>query len=378
MKYIHTSQYKHKHYNKKENVLDALENNQDIKVLSLNGGGVRGLFTITLLAELETIIEKSEKRENVKIGDYFDLITGTSIGGILALGLASGISARKLKEAFEKSATDIFPLKRYKRKQWWHLLRRSIYESEPLYEAVKGMIGDKIKFEDLNRRVMITSVNLSTGKPKFFKTPHNPKFTIDGKIKLIDAAMATSAAPTYFKPHFIDELEHYFADGGLVANNPSYVGIREVLIDMKKDFPNAKPENVKILNIGTLSKDYCISPKTLSNKCGKGYLGLWNMGERIILSTMTANQHLQRFMLLREFEALNIEKNYVEIDETIPNEAAAEITLDNASESCLKALRGSGKKLAGEQYTKNEELRNFFLKPAKPFITDTNDKGAAA
>ena len=74
--------------------VDSLaEQSNLIKVLALNGGGVRGLFTITLLAELESIIEKREKRENVKIGDYFDLIT-TSIGGILALGLASGKSAR--------------------------------------------------------------------------------------------------------------------------------------------------------------------------------------------------------------------------------------------------------------------------------------------
>ncbi|MDR7017064.1 CBASS cGAMP-activated phospholipase [Acinetobacter sp. 3657] len=347
--------------------MEALKNKRDIKILSLNGGGVRGLFTITLLAELESIIEKREKCENVKIGDYFDLITGTSIGGILALGLASGKSARELKEAFEINATKIFPLKRFKNKQWWNLLRRSIYESEPLYDAVKSMIGDTIKFEDLNRRVMITSVNLSTGKPKFFKTPHNPMFTMDREIRLIDAAMATSAAPTYFKPHYIEKLENYFADGGLVANNPSYIGIREVLIDMKNDFPDAKPENIKVLNIGTLSEDYCISPETLSKNSGKGYLSLWNMGERIVLSTMTANQHLQRFMLLREFEALKIEKNYVEIDETIPNEAAAEITLDNASEGCLKALRGSGKKLAAERYTKDEELRNFFLKKAEPF-----------
>lgn len=354
------------------------ETSEKIKVLALNGGGVRGLFTITLLAELEAIIEKREKLENVKIGDYFDLITGTSIGGILALGLASGKSARELKQAFEDNAQHIFPLKRFKQKKWWNLLRRSIYESEPLYETVKSMIGDTIKFEDLNKRVMITSVNLSTGRPKFFKTPHNPMFTFDREIRLIDAAMATSAAPTYFKPHYIEKLDHYFADGGLVANNPSFVGIREVLIDMKKDFPNAKPEDVKILNIGTLSEDYCISPATLSNKCGKGYLGLWNMGERIVLTTMTANQHLQRFMLLREFKALNIEKNYVEIDETIPNEAASEITLDNASESSLKSLRGMGKKLGAERYTEDAELRKFFLKPAKPFTADTPSQEDAA
>ena len=349
-----------------------------IKVLSLNGGGVRGLFTITLLAELESIIENRENRENVKIGDYFDLITGTSIGGILALGLASGKSARELKQAFEDNAQHIFPLKRFKQKKWWHLLRRSIYESEPLYETVKRMIGDTIKFEDLNKRVMITSVNLSTGKPKFFKTPHNPLFTLDREIRLIDAAMATSAAPTYFKPHYIKELGHYFADGGLVANNPSFIGIREVLIDMKSDFPHAEPKDVKVLNIGTLGQEYCISSDTLSKQHGKGYLGLWNMGERIVLITMTANQHLQRFMLLRDFKALNIEKNYVEIDDALPNETAPEITLDNASSSSLDALRGMGKKLGAERYTEDTELRKFFLKPVKSFTADTPSQGDAA
>ena len=97
--------------------LETTEQLDPIKVLALNGGGVRGLFTITLLAELESIIEKREKRENVKIGDYFDLITGTSIGGILALGLASGKSARELKQAFEDNAQHIFPLKRFKQKK---------------------------------------------------------------------------------------------------------------------------------------------------------------------------------------------------------------------------------------------------------------------
>lgn len=144
---------------------------------------------------------------------------------------------------------------------------------------------------------------------------------------------------------------------------------------MKNDFPNAKPEDVQVLNIGTLSGDYCISPATLSKKYGKGYLGLWNMGERIVLTTMTANQHLQRFMLLREFKALNIEKNYVEIDETIPNEAASEITLDNASESSLKSLRGMGTKLGSERYTEDAELRKFFVKPAQLFTTETPSQG---
>lgn len=352
------------------------DNSEKIKVLSLNGGGVRGLFTISLLAQLETIIEKREKRTGVKIGDYFDLITGTSIGGILALGLASGKSARDLQETFEKSAPHIFPAKRFRFKKWITPFY-PIYKSDPLYETVKSMIGETIKFDDLERRVMITSLNLSTGRPKFFKTPHNPMFTLDGEIKLIDAAMATSAAPTYFKPHFISKLNHYFADGGLVSNNPSFIGIREVLIDMKDDFPTAEPKDVKILNIGTLSENYCIGPKTLSEKCSKGYLGLWGMGERLVLSTMTANQHLQRFMLLRELKVLGISNNYVEIDETIPNEASSDITLDNASQSSLNALKGMGEKLGAERYSEVKELRDFFLKTAKPFVK-SNNNGVAA
>ena len=70
-----------------EEQVPYLEQGHPIKVLSLNGGGFRGLFTISLLTQLETIIEKRENKTDIKIGDYFDLITGTSIGGILALGL---------------------------------------------------------------------------------------------------------------------------------------------------------------------------------------------------------------------------------------------------------------------------------------------------
>lgn len=193
-------------------------------------------------------------------------------------------------------------------------------------------------------------------------------FTLDGKLKLIDAAMATSAAPTYFKPHYCSDLNHYFADGGLVSNNPSLIGIREVLIDMQSDFPDAQPKDVKILNVGTLSENYCISPKVLEQNCGKGYHGLWNMGERLVLSTMTANQHLQRFMLMREFKVLGIPENYVELDATIPNEASSDITLDNASGSSLDALIGLGKKLGAEAYTERAELRDFFEYTAEPFI----------
>ncbi|WP_405027771.1 CBASS cGAMP-activated phospholipase [Mangrovibacter phragmitis] len=257
------------------------------------------MFTISVLAEIERILALMHPDHDVKIGDYFDLITGTSIGGILALGLAKGKSARDLENVFYDKANDIFPTK-------WGItnliksLVAPIYSSTPLRKTIETMIGSETTFNDLTRRVMIPAVNLSTGKPQFFKTPHNPDFTRDGRLKLIDAALATSAAPTYFAPHYCEDLNTHFADGGLVANNPSYIGLLEVFRDMKSDFPNVTHKDVHILNIGTAGEEYSLSPKLLSKKWWNGYCRLWGTGKRLILTTMTANQHLQKNMLLRE------------------------------------------------------------------------------
>ncbi|TCB75665.1 CBASS cGAMP-activated phospholipase [Acinetobacter sp. ANC 4177] len=345
-----------------------LENNPNIvKVLSLNGGGVRGLFTISFLAEIERIIESQSDAQNVKIGDYFDLITGTSIGGILALGLASGKSARELESVFKDNASKIFPTWRYIVKKWL-LPFCPIYKSEPLRKTITSMIDENLVFNDLERRVMIPTVNLSSGNPFFFKTPHDPSFSRDGVLKLIDAAMATSAAPTYFSPHYCADKEAYFADGGLVANNPSFIGLKEVLHNMKSDFPNARIEDIKILNIGTLNEHYCLRPKVLGKKWNNGYLGLWGVGERLVLSTMTANQNLHRFMLIREFRPYELEKtNFCEIDGTIPNEASRDITLDNASPESLKHLVGCGKQIATEKFAQEVNLKMFFEKKSKLF-----------
>jgi patatin-like phospholipase/acyl hydrolase len=220
---------------------------------------------------------------------------------------------------------------------------------------------------------MIPAVNLSTGKPQLFKTPHNPKFNRDGRLKVLDAALATSAAPTYFAPHYCKELDAYFADGGLVANNPSFIGLHEVFRDMTSDFPSAQVSDVNILNIGTLGDEYTVSPSALGAK-KQGYLGLWGTGERLVLTTMTANQQLHKAMLQRELASNGCIGNFVMLDGNIPNEAASDITLDNASKNSLRNLASRGKQLATEEFTNNEALRNFFIKPAQPFKHTTTEE----
>ncbi len=341
-------------------------NDHGVRLLCLNGGGARGMFTISVLAEIERILASRHPDQEIRIGDYFDLIAGTSIGGILALGLAKGKSARELECVFLNKANDIFP------PRWWlfNLLKSlvsPIYSSKPLRQTIETMIGGETTFNDLARRVMVPAVNLSTGKPQFFKTPHNPDFTRDGALKLIDAALATSAAPTFFAPHHCEDLGSYFADGGLVANNPSYIGFLEVFRDMKSDFPDVAHKDIHILNIGTTGEEYSLSPRLLSKKWWNGYCRLWGVGKKLVLTTMTANQHLHKNMLLRELTLHGASDNYTSLDEVIPNEAASDITLDNATKSSIENLRARGRQLATVQFAQNQKLKSFFTTPAKPF-----------
>ncbi|MDI7603101.1 CBASS cGAMP-activated phospholipase [Cronobacter sakazakii] len=340
-------------------------NHYGVRILSLNGGGARGMFTISVLSEIERILASKHPNQDIKIGDYFDLITGTSIGGILALGLATGKSARELERVFFDRANDIFP-KRWSLTNLLRSLCAPIYRSHPLRETIQEMIGAETTFNDLTRRVMIPAVNLSTGKPQFFKTPHNPDFTRDGPLKLIDAALATSAAPTYFAPHYCEDLRAYFADGGLVANNPSYIGLLEVFRDMNSDF-SVTHKDIHILNIGTVGEEYSLSPKLLSKTWWNGYCRLWGMGKRLVLTTMTANQHLHKNMLQRELMLHDAVDNYIYLDEIIPNEAASDITLDNATKSSLENLSVRGRQLANVKFAQDQKLKNFFTTPAKPF-----------
>lgn len=343
----------------------SAKNHYGVRILSLNGGGARGMFTISVLSEIERILASKHPNQDIKIGDYFDLITGTSIGGILALGLATGKSARELERVFFDRAKDIFP-KRWSLTNLLKSLCAPIYRSHPLRETIQEMIGPETTFNDLTRRVMIPAVNLSTGKPQFFKTPHNPDFTRDGPLKLIDAALATSAAPTYFAPHYCENLRAYFADGGLVANNPSYIGLLEVFRDMNSDF-SVTHKDIHILNIGTVGEEYSLSPKLLSKTWWNGYCRLWGMGKRLVLTTMTANQHLHKNMLQRELMLHDAVDNYTYLDEVIPNEAASDITLDNATKSSLVNLSARGRQLANVKFAQDQKLKNFFTTPAKPF-----------
>lgn len=166
------------------------------------------------------------------IGDYFDLIVGTSTGGIIALALSVGIPASKILKIYIDHGVEIFPpvtgIFKATRKCWQHLrsIRHYQYERAPLEkylskEFEKRLIGDS------SRRLCVPSFDGAFGEVHIFKTPHHSDYKKDWKELLVTAALATSAAPTFFTSY--KEGYRRFSDGGIWANNPVMVGLVDVL-----------------------------------------------------------------------------------------------------------------------------------------------------
>lgn len=190
------------------------------KVLSIDGGGVRGLIPATVIAEWET-------RFNKRSCEYFDLIVGTSTGSIVAGALAVGIPAVEIKEMYLKHGPEIFKCFLTPKAAIPRTFRRSLwppYDPERFLKIVTDVVGEKV-IDDCLTRLCVCCIDLVTGLPRVFKTNHLPEFYRDHTLKLSDAIMASCSAPTYFSSHEFDDT--VYVDGGLWANNPSLVGALE-------------------------------------------------------------------------------------------------------------------------------------------------------
>ena len=210
----------------------------DFHVLALSGGGYRALYTATVLTELEAAMGRP-------IASHFDLVCGTSAGGLLALGLAADIPAVELKTLFEKQGSRIFGSRTWLRRALGFWLQAK-HSSAGLREVLTERFGDTT-VGDLKHRVLVPAVNYTTGRGQFFKTPHHQTFEFDHRMSLVDVAMATAAAPVYFP--LARNNRGVFADGGLVGNAPGLFGLHEVrtFLAPKQDV------RVRVLSIGTMT-----------------------------------------------------------------------------------------------------------------------------
>jgi hypothetical protein len=201
--------------------LNKLDLKRPKRLLSMDGGGIRGLIVAEILIKLEDILCNQPNSPWKCLADYFDFIGGTSAGAILAAGLAKGMSARELRDIFYNDAQTMFS-KRWLLGQLW-----SKYDSGPLEKNLKSILGDiTLGSEQLKTLLMIVSKNVTTDETWFFiNHPNNKNFNINSEIPLWHLVRASSAAPTFFPPHIfaIDNHQYEFVDGAVsMFNNPSF------------------------------------------------------------------------------------------------------------------------------------------------------------
>lgn len=207
------------------------------QVLALDGGGIRGIFTAAILAHLEADL-------GITITDHFDLIVGTSTGGIIALALGLGISPREILDFYVESYSRIFRKRPWRPCPGWVGTK---YAAISLEQALKERFEGK-KLGHSSKRLVIPSFSLDQLKTHLYKTAHHERFKRDYKEFAWKVARATSAAPTFF-PAFLSEGTQTMLDGGLWANNPAMVGVVEAVGVL--GFPLG---HIKVLSLGTLDE----------------------------------------------------------------------------------------------------------------------------
>jgi patatin-like phospholipase/acyl hydrolase len=205
------------------------------QILSLDGGGYRGIFSAAVLAAIEQDLGRS-------ITQHFDLIVGTSTGGIIALGLGIGRRPSQVVDFYSQWGPRIFrgaPLL-----TGWGLWRRR-YGHAALREALRVVLEDRV-MEESAIPLVIPAFDLGQNEVHLFKTPHHPRLRRDGRERMVDVALATSAAPTYFPAYIHRGMR--LVDGGLWANNPAVIGVAEAV-----SLFGVALEAVRVFSLGTTS-----------------------------------------------------------------------------------------------------------------------------
>jgi uncharacterized protein len=292
------------------------------QILALDGGGAKALFTAHVLARLEQDL-------GVTVRDSFDLIAGTSAGGIVALGLGAGLKPKEIVCHYEELVDKVFPASR--RRVWRRLrqLRSPIYDAEALRQALTGVLGTRL-LGDSTKRLVVPAWDVQRGTVHIFKTPHHTRLTRDWRIPMVDVAMATSAAPLFFPAAHVDG--HRLIDGGVWANNPAVVAIAEAVSML-----NIPLDTITVLNVGTIDQ-LTDHPKRLD----RGGLLQWAkpIAPLILSASSRGGQGLAEHLIGKS--------NYTRFDTLVPGGLYA---LDSADPNDVAGLAASVSRELSPVYT---------------------------
>jgi uncharacterized protein len=221
------------------------------RILSVDGGGMRGLIPAVVLCEIEKRL-RERTDENAQLVDYFHLFAGTSTGGLIALGLTSPVrmDGEALVGLYRKRGPEIFA------RSLWQRVRTADGWLGPKYSpgALRKVLEEELgpgRLADALREVLVTSYDMHARKPKFFKR-WRAQASPDKNATIVDAALSTASAPTYFPSHPVDAA--VLIDGGVFAANPSIAAIAEALKRTVDPVPRG-PRDLFVVSLGTGSHE---------------------------------------------------------------------------------------------------------------------------
>lgn len=193
-------------------------------VLCLDGGGIRGLYTLEVLKIFE--------KEVGNINDYFDVIVGTSTGSIISTLIRFGYSIEEIEKIYIKTFPKIF----------FNKIGDGFLKPQYELENMTKELDELIKNQKVTKSLIITSINLSKRKPAIFKFDNVDETNME---ELKQSVISSCSAPTLFKPNIVNG--EYYSDGGIILNNPSLIGFLEAY---KKE--NGDITKIKIASIGCM------------------------------------------------------------------------------------------------------------------------------
>lgn len=213
--------------------------NKPFRILSIDGGGIKGIYPAAILSEIEKRFLGGRP-----IGPYFDLIAGTSTGGIVALGLAKGLTASHLLNLYMTQGKAIFATAiGHRAWKWFRQWAMYMYDRKELARLIDTALGET-KMCESRARLCIPAFGAKFSEVAVLKTPHHPSCTkLDADKKMSQVALMTAAAPIYFQAY--DHGGYRYVDGGVWANNPTMIAVVEALTMFEID-----PSQLRILSLG--------------------------------------------------------------------------------------------------------------------------------
>ncbi len=333
-----------------------------LRILSIDGGGIKGLIPAQILLSLEEMLKEKSGNPNAKIGDYFDLIAGTSTGGLLACLLLTPddnnpnspkYSAKDLVSLYKNEGQAIFAKSLTQNVTSMGGLFDEKYQAKALEQIIQKKVGD-LRLSQLLKPCLITSYNMSTRETVFF-TQHSAAQGRDHDFMVSTVARATSAAPVYFEAALgetVDGVQDAFIDGGVFANNPAMCAYVEA-----SKLGQMNPANMMILSLGTGKFE-----KTYEHAEVKDW-GVLSWAKPLLNILMASSAETVDYQLKQIFKAAQSKSHYLRIQPMISEESTAmdDVSSENmrqlvrtglnAAKSTLPQLERFAEMLVGEEKT---------------------------